>query len=344
LTGRTKAPKIGVGIREESMSRVLGVALATLAALAAAAAGGTSARAAYPEKPVRIVVNFPGGGPSDIAARVLAQKFSEAWATPVVIENIAGASGNIGADRVAKAAPDGHTLLVTGNAALVINPGLYDKMPYDPLRDFAPVSQLCTLPHLVIVNNAVPAKTIQQLVSLARAQAGKLTFSSAGTGSTSHLAGEMFKAAASIDIRHVPYKGTAPTIPDLLGGRVAMTFAPMAVMLPLAREGKLRALAVTSAKRSSAAPELPTVAESGFPGFEATTWIGLLAPANTPASTLTRLHTQTAKALALPDVRAKFADLGMEPVGGSPEELALVIRSDLPRWARVIKNSGARPE
>jgi tripartite-type tricarboxylate transporter receptor subunit TctC len=344
LTGGAKAPKIGVGIREESMIRVLGVALATLAALAVAAAGGTPARAAYPEKPIRIVVNFPGGGPSDIAARVLGQKLSDAWTTPVVIENIAGASGNIGADRVAKAAPDGYTLLITGNAAIVINPGLYDRMPYEPLRDFAPVSQLCVLPHLVIVNNAVAARSVQELVALARAQAGKLTFSSAGSGSTSHLAGEMFKSAAKVDIRHVPYKGTAPTIPDLLGGRVAMTFAPIASMLPLAREGKLRALAVTSARRSSAVPELPTVAESGFPGFEATTWVGLLAPANTPEGIVRKLHVETAKAIAYPDVRAKFADLGMDPIGSSPEEFTLAIKSELPRWAKVIQDSGARPD
>jgi len=190
----------------------------------------------------------------------------------------------------------------------------------------------------------VPVKSVAELVALAKAHAGKLTFSSAGTGSTSHLAGEMFKAAASVDIRHVPYKGTAPTIPDLLDGRVAMTFAPMASMLPLARQGKLRALAVTSATRSSAAPDLPTLAESGFPGFEATTWIGLLAPAKTSPNLVRALHVETVKAIGVPEVRAKLADLGMEPVGSSPEEFASVIRADLPRWAQVIKSSGARPE
>ncbi|MGH8678359.1 MAG: tripartite tricarboxylate transporter substrate binding protein, partial [Burkholderiales bacterium] len=283
------------------------------------------------------------GGPPDVVARLLGQKFTEAWGKPVVIDNITGAAGAIAADRVAKAAPDGYTLGLLSNPELVINPSLY-KLAYDPVKDFVPVSQVAVSPLMLVVHNAVPAKNVQELIKLARARPAELTFASSGSGTNTHMAAELLKSVAGLDIRHIPYKGVPAAIPDLLGGRVTMMFSPTVVVLPLAREGKLRALAVTSLKRSSAVPELPTIAESGYPGFEVTLWSGLLAPARTPATIVGKLHLETVKALALPDLRAKLADLGMEGKGNSPDEFAAAIKSEIPRWAKVIKESGIKPD
>ena len=260
-----------------------------------------------------------------------------------MIDNVTGAAGNIAADRVAKAAPDGYTLGLLAQPQIVINPSLY-KLAYDPVKDFAPVSQVAVSPFMLVVHNAVPAKSVKELVALAKAQPGGLTFASGGSGSTPHMAAELFKSMAGLDIRHIPYKGVVAAIPDLLGGRVTMMFSPIAVVLPLVREGKLRALAVTSLRRSSAAPELPTIAESGYPGFEVTVWNGLLAPAGTPATIVRKLHLETVKALALPDLRAKLADLGLEGIGNSPDEFAAVIKSEIPKWAKVIKEAGIKPD
>ncbi len=306
--------------------------------------GLTNAQPAYLTKPVRVIVNFATGGPSDIVARMMTAKLSELWGKPVVVENVAGFAGNIGAERAAKATPDGYTLLLTGSSPIVVNPGLHDKMPYDPQRDLAPVTQLCTIPNLLVIHPGVPAKSVQELVKLAKAQPGQLTFASSGSGSATHLGGELFKARAGIDIRHIPYKGTGATIPDLLGGRVTMAFAAMSTFLPLARDGKVRALAVASAQRSPAAPDLPTVAEAGYPGFDTSSWQAVLVPAKTPASLIRRLHQDFVKVIALPDIRARFAELGMEPVGNTPKELAAVIQSDLLKWAKVIKDSGAKAD
>lgn len=302
-----------------------------------------AAQTTYPEKPIRMVVGFPPGGQPDTVARLLGQKFAEAWGKPVVIDNATGAGGNIAADRVAKAAPDGYTLGLLGTAQLAINPSLY-KLAYDPVKDFAPVSQVTVSPMMLVVHNAVPAKSVKGMVALAKAQPGGLTFASGGSGSTTHMAAELFKSVAGLDIRHIPYKGGVAAIPDLLGGRVTMIFFPTAAGLPLVREGKLRALAVTSLRRSSAAPELPTIAESGYPGFEVTVWYGLLAPARTPAAIVGKLHLETVKALALPDLRAKLADLGLEGIGNSPDEFAAVIKSEIPKWAKVIKESGIKSD
>jgi len=302
-----------------------------------------AAQTNYPEKPIRMVVGFPPGSSSDTVARLLGQKFAEAWGKPVLIDNAAGAAGNIAADRVAKAEPDGYTLGLLASPPLVVNPSLY-KLAYDPVKDFAPVSQVTVSPNILVVHNTVPAKSVKQLVALAKAQPGGLTFASGGSGSANHMAAELFKSMAGVDIRHIPYKGVPLAIPDLLGGRVTMIFSPTAIVLPLVREGKLRALAVTTLKRSSAVPELPTIAESGFPGFESTGWNGLLAPARTPATILRKLHLETVKALALPDVRAKLADLGVEGIGNSPDEFASVIKSEIPKWAKVIKESGMKAD
>src|SRR5215210_4935921 len=322
------------------MRQISGLMLGLLALLIV---GSPAAQTTYPEKPIHMVVPYPPGAQVDTVARLLGQKLAEALGQPIVIDNNAGAAGSIAAGRVAKAAPDGYTLGVLVTPQLVINPSLY-KLSYDPVRDFAPVSQLALAPNMLVVHNAVPAKSVKELVALAKAQRGELTFASGGNGSVAHMAAELFKYVAGLDIRHIPYKGVALAIPDLLGGRVTMIFSPIGAVLPVVREGKLRALAVTSLKRSSAVPEFPTIAESGYPSFEFTNWSGLLAPARTPAPIVRRLHLETVKVLALPDVRAKLVDLGQEVVGNSPDEFAGVIKSGIPKWAKVIKESGIKPD
>ena len=311
--------------------------------LALLIAGSPAAQSTYPEKPIRLVVPVPPGGQADIVARLLGQKIAEALGKPMVIDNVAGAGGNIAADRVAKAEPDGYTLGLLAKGQIVINPSLY-KLGFDPVKDFAPVSQVYMFTFILVVHNAVPAKSVKELVALAKAQPGGPTFASAGSGSGPHLAAELLKSAAGLDIRHIPYKGAVAAIPDLLGGRVTMMFGPIGTVLPLTREGKLRALAVTSLRRSSAAPELPTIAESGYPGFEYTGGFGLLAPARTPTAIVRKLYLETVKALALPDLRAKLADLGVEGIGNSPDEFAAVIKSEIPKWAKVIKEAGIKPD
>ena len=319
------------------MKRISVLMLGLLALLIA----GSPAAQTYPEKPVHLLLGLPAGSSTDTVARLLGQKLAEAWGKPVVIDNVTGAAGSIAANHIAKAAPDGYTLGLLASPQLVIDPSLY-KLAYDPVKDFAPVSQVAVSPNMLVVSNEVPAKNIQELIDLARARPGELTFASSGNGSITHMATELLKSVAGVDIRHIPYKGGVAAIPDLLGGRVTMSFSPMALVLPLVREGKLRALAVSSLRRSSAAPEVPTIAESGYPGFEVTVWYGLLAPAGTPATIVGKLHLETVKALALPDLRAKLADLGLEGIGSSPDEFAAVIKSEIPKWAQVIKKSGIK--
>jgi len=310
---------------------------------AALAAGSASAQSAYPEKPVHVVVGFPAGSAPDIVARLLCQKLSESLGKPVPVEDIAGAAGNIAAERVARSAPDGYTLAFAANAQLIINPGLY-KLSFDPIRDFAPISEVYLSPNILVVGNAVNAKSVRELVALAKAQPGALTFASGGSGSSPHLSGELFRSMAGVDIRHVPYKGGVAAIPDLLAGRVTMMFAPIPVAMPLVREGKLRALATTASERAPSMPELPTVAESGLPGYEVTLWGGLVAPSGTPAAIVQKLYAETAKALAQADLRGKFAELGVVAIGNSPEEFAAVIKSEIPRWAAVIREAGIKPD
>ena len=300
-----------------------------------------AAQTNYPAEPIRLVVARPAGSQRDTVARLLGQKLTDAWGKPVVIDNVTGGAGNIGTEHVAKAAPDGYTLGLLALGQIVISP-ILNKLAYDPVRDFAPVSQVTVSPIMLVVHNAVPAKSVKELVALAKAQPGRLTFASGG--SLNHMAVELLKSAAGLDIRHIPYEGVVAAIPDLLGGRVTMMLSPTAIVLPLAREGKLRALAVTSLRRSSVAPELPTIAESGYPGFEVTIWYGLFAPARTPATIVSKLHLETVKALELPDLRAKLADLGLEGVGNSPDEFAAFIKSEIPKWAKVIKEAGIKPD
>lgn len=315
-----------------------------IALLGTAAAGSAAQDGPYPTKPVRIIVNFATGGPSDIVARMLSIKLAEMWGKPVVIENVPGAAGNIGADRAAKATPDGYTLLLTGSSPLVINPRLYERLPFDPQRDLAPVTLVCAIPNLLVVHPNVPAKTVQELVTLAKAQPGQLTFGSGGSGSATHLGGELFRARAGIDIRHIPYKGTGAIVPDLIGGRVTMAIAATATYLPFVREGRLRALAVASDRRSPATPDLPTIGEAGYPGFDTSSWQAVLVPVKTPASRVRRLHEDIVKAIALPDVQARFAELAMDPVASTPAELARIIKSDMEKWAKVIRDSGVKVE
>ena len=315
-----------------------------VAVLAVTAANPGAAQGVYPAKPVRMIVNFATGGPSDIVGRMMSIRLSEMWGRPVVVENVAGFAGNIGAERAAKATPDGYTMLLTGSSPIVINPGLYEKLPYDPLRDLAPVTQICTIPNLLVVHPGVPAKTVQELVAFAKSQPGRLNFASSGSGSATHLGGELFRARAGIDIRHIPYKGTGAMVPDLVGGRVTMVIGAAATFLPLVREGRLRAVAVASLRRTSATPELPTIAEAGYPGFDTSSWQGVLVPAATPASLVRRLHQDLVKVITLPEMHARFADLAMEPVGNTPREFALIIQSDLVKWLKVIKDSGVKAE
>ncbi len=289
---------------------------------------------AYPEQGIKIVVGFPPGVAPDITARLLADKFGEAWGKPVVVENVTGAGSNIATDRVAKAAG--------GNAALVINPSLYDRLPYDPVRDFAPISQVFIAANLLVIHPDVPAKTLLDLVALARTQPGKLTYGHAGIGTSQHLAAELFKYVAHIDIQPVAYRGTTAVLPDLLAGRLTMSFANILNALPLAREGKLTAFAVTSRERSSAAPDMPTMAELGYPGFEAVPWFGLMAPAGTPQVVIDKLHRETARVLAQGDVRRRMAELGVDLIGNTPAEFAAVIKAEIPQWAAVIKGAGIK--
>jgi len=305
-------------------------------------AGTATAQTSYPDKQVRMLVGFAAGGPADIAARIVADGLSEAWGKPVVVENVTGAAGNVSADRVAKAAPDGYTLTMAASSTIASNVSLYDKLPFDPVKDLVPISQVCFTPNILALNTDVPAKNLQELVALARARPGELTFGSAGVGTSQHLSGELFKAMAGVNLQHVPYRGIAQVMPDVLGGRLTMTFGNISAVLPLMRENKLRALAVTSIKRSASVPDLPTMAEQGFPGFDATAWFGLFAPAGTPTSIVAKIHAETAKILARAEVREKFATLGMEVIGNTPAQLAEVIKAEIPVWAKVIKAAGVK--
>jgi tripartite-type tricarboxylate transporter receptor subunit TctC len=298
----------------------------------------------YPSKPIRFVVPYPAGGPLDTVARLLGQKVSESTKQPVIVDNKPGAGGNIGADAVAKAAPDGYTILMGAVATHAINPYLYASMPYDAARDFIPVTQIASTPNVLVVNPSVPASNVREFIAYAKANPGKLNFGSGSTGSAGHLAGELFKTMAGVDMTHVPYKGAAPAMNDLIGGQIQLMFDNLASSLAQVRAGRIKALAVTTAKRSPLAPELPTIAESGLPGFDINTWFGLFVPAGTPREVVERLHTEFTRALAAPEVREKMLNLGAVPVGSTPEEFAAYVRAEAGRYARVVKSSGARAD
>jgi tripartite-type tricarboxylate transporter receptor subunit TctC len=327
------------------MSRsILRLALPLLfAAAAVVAMPAARAQGAGTAKPMHIVVTFTPGGAPDILARLIGDRLSAAWNQPVLIDNKPGAGGNTGADSVAKAPPDGLTIVVGTVGTHAINGALYSKMPYDMVKDFAPITLLATTPNLLVVHNDVPAKTLAEFIALGKKE-GKMTFASAGSGTSIHVSGELFKTMTGIDMTHVPYKGRASAIPDLLGGRVTMMFDNMPSSLPLVKEGKLRALGVTSLKRSPAAPEIPTIAEQGLPGFEAVSWFALFAPAGTPRPVIDRLQGEVKKILAAPEVAKKLAEIGLDVVGSTPDELAAYQRAEIAKWAKVVKESGAKVE
>lgn len=317
--------------------------LSTMAWFVVAGAQAQAVAPTFPSKPMRIIVTFTPGGAPDIIARLLGERFTAAWGQPVIIDNKPGSGGNIGADFVAKAAPDGLTLVVGTVGTHSINGALYAKMPYDMVKDFSPVSLVATTPNMLVVNNDVPAKTLKEFIDLGKRE-GKMTFASSGSGTSIHVSGELFKSMTGIDMAHIPYKGRASAIPDLLGGRVTMMFDNMPSSLPLVREGKLRALGVTSLRRAAAAPEIPTLDEAGLPGFEAVSWFAVFAPAGTPKAIVDKLQAEITRILRLPEVAKRLTDIGLEPVGSTADELAAYQRTEIVKWAKVVKDSGAKAE
>ena len=316
------------------------IATAVLASVLLSAGTASAETNYYPDRAVKIEVGYAAGGPLDVVARLIGDKLAQIWGKTVVVENVSGASGNIAADRVAKAVPDGYTLLLASNVNIAVNPKLYKNMPFDPVKDLAPITQVAYSPNILVVPNDLPVKSVQELVTYAKANPGKVSFASAGVGTTQHLAGELFKTIAKVDIQHVPYRGATPAITDLLGGRVSMFFGPPSSLLGLVKEGKVRALAVTSAQRFPAAPDLPTMIEAGYPGFVAVLSVGWMAPAGTPKDVIDRIYKDTVKALATPDVRERLQKIGTEPMGTSPAEFAADIQREVPQWAEVIKAAG----
>ena len=319
------------------MKRFLSLLLSSL--LLVVAAASALAQGNYPDRPVRIIVPVPAGGPADALARIVGERLAQSLGKPFVIENKAGAGGNIGMEQGARAAPDGYTLTLAPVGNLTVAPALYAKLPYDPVKDFAPITVLAVVPNVLIVHPSVPAKTVAELVALAKAKPGSLNYASPGNGSIPHLAAELFKRVAGVDVVHVPFNGVAPATNAVLSGEVQMFFAQSSSALPQWRAGKVVALGVATRKRLASAPELPTIAEQGFPDFEATSWYGLVAPAGTPSSIVERLHGEIVRALALPEVRERIAGLGAETVGNSPSEFAAMQKAEAARWIKIAREA-----
>jgi tripartite-type tricarboxylate transporter receptor subunit TctC len=312
-----------------------------LGAMFALIALGASAQG-YPTRPIRLVVPFPAAGTTDILARAAAQKLTETLGQAVVVDNRPGAGGNIGSDLVAKSAPDGYTLLMGTVGTHAINPSLYSKMPYDHVKDFVPLVLVAGVPNVLVVNPALPVNSVADLIKLAKDKPGTINFASSGSGTSIHLSGELFKTMAAVDMTHVPYKGSSPALTDLIGGQVQVMFDNLPSALPQIKGGKLRAIAVTSLKRAPALPDIPTISESGLPGFEASSWFGVLAPAGTPAPIVARINAEVNKWLQSADAREKLLAQGAEAAGGSPEQFAAHIRAETEKWAKVVKASGAK--
>lgn len=308
----------------------------------AGARAAADASASYPNRPVRLIVPYAPGGGADTLARGIGQKLSAALGQAVVIDNRGGGGTIIGSDLAAKAVPDGHTIIIVASTHAVVS-SLYKKLPYDPIRDFAPVIRIASAPNILALHPSVPAGSVKELVALARSRPGQLVYASSGNGGGSHLAMELLKSMARIDLVHVPYKGSGPALVDLLSGQANLMFGGMIATLAQVRSGRLKAVAVSSAKRSPTIPELPTIAESGYPGYEAATWYGVLAPAGTPAPIVRKLNAEISRILKLPEVRERMTGVGAEPVGSTPEEFAAYIKSEVAKWAKVIKESGVRP-
>lgn len=315
--------------------------LATAALSSGLATTAAQAQPAFPSKPLSIIVPFAAGGATDILARIVGQALSTEIGQSVIIENRPGAGGNIGGQLAAKANPDGHTLFMGAVGTHAINPSLYKKMPYDPIQDLAPLTRVANVPNLLVANPQQPFKTVQELIAYAKAHPGKVNFGSSGNGTSIHLSGEMFSHMAKVDIVHVPYKGSAPAMNDLLGNQIAIMFDNMPSALQYVRAGKLNALGVTSAKRSPELPNVPTIAEAGVPGYEASSWFGLFVPAATPAPVQAKLHAALVKVLAQPDVKKRMADQGAEVVSEKPEQFAAFIQAESRKWGQVVRASGA---
>jgi tripartite-type tricarboxylate transporter receptor subunit TctC len=318
------------------LGTVVACALAAMLPLSTALAQG------YPAKPIRLVVPFPAGGPLDATARAIGQKLTEAWGQPVIVDNRPGAGGNIGADIVAKSLPDGYTILEGALSTHAVNVSLYASMPYDPVRDFAPITLVAVTPNVLVLNPAVPAHSVKELIAYARANPGRLAFGSGSNGSAGHLAGELFKTEAGVDMVHVPYKGGAPAMQDLLGGQIQLMFDNLANSMQQVKAGKLNALAVTTVHRSALAPDLPTLAEAGLPGFDIYTWWGFLAPAGTPKEIIAKWNNEVRQILSTPEMKAFFAQQGAEPAPDSPDDFAAMIKSEIPKYAKIVKASGAK--
>jgi tripartite-type tricarboxylate transporter receptor subunit TctC len=313
-----------------------------LAALALASVA--AAADVYPTKPVRLIVPFPPGGPADVLARTVGDRIGAALGQAVVVDNRPGAGGNIGMELAAKAPPDGHTLVLAPAGNLTVNPSLYRNVPYDVARDFAPVTVIAAVPNVLVVNPQVPAKDLGELIAYAKANPGKLNYSSPGPGSGAHLAGELLKSSAGIDIVHVPYNGIAPATTAVVAGDVQLMFAGAPAALPQVAGGKLRAIAVASPKRIASASTIPTLDESGLPGFDVTSWYSIVAPASTPPAVIDRLQKEIARALENPEVKAKLAGLGAEPIANTPAEFAAMIRSETTKWSKIVKDANIKVE
>jgi tripartite-type tricarboxylate transporter receptor subunit TctC len=309
----------------------------------AASASGVCAQG-FPSRPIRIVVPFPPGGPSDYAARVISAKLPDFFGQQVIIDNRPGASGTLGADLVARAAPDGYTMVIANTGMLTILPHLQPKMPYDPFNDFTPITNLIGGPSFLLTHPSVPVKNLRELIALAKRNPKQLTYASAGLGQISHMNGELMKLLAGIDVLHVPYKGTGPTMPELLGGQVSMTFSTSADTLSFARAGRVRLLAVTGPKRLAIVPDTPTMAESGLPGFESLNWNGIVGPARMPRDIAERLNREIVRGLNLPDVKEKVAAQGNEVIGDSPDAFAKFIRAESDKWGKVVRQAGIKLE
>ncbi len=320
------------------------VGMALLLAAAAPAMAQTAAPSAYPNRPIRFVVPFAPGGNADTVSRNAGLKVAESIGQQVVIDNRSGANGNIGMEIVAHAAPDGYTLVLGYIANVAIAPSLVSKLPYDPIRDYAPITLLATAPNIIVVHASVNARTLKELIALSKAKPKSINFSSAGVASVGHLTGELFNTVAGADFQHVPYKGSAQGVIDLVAGQIQMLIGGMSSVMPHIKAGRLRAIAMTGAQRSPAVPDVPTVAESLLPGFEATAWYGVLAPAGTPRPIVTRLHGEFAKALAMPDVRQRLENLGYVIVASPPDVFAAYIKTEIAKWSKVVKASGAKAE
>jgi tripartite-type tricarboxylate transporter receptor subunit TctC len=319
---------------------MLRIAIAVVCAVLALAPG-VSAQP-YPAKPIRFIAPFPPGGSADTIGRLLAEALAKRLGQPVLVENRPGAGGNIGVDLVAKSAPDGYTIGIGAAGALAINQHLMGKLPYDPLRDLAPVAKLADIPIVLAAANSTPAGSVGEVIAAAKAKPGVLSFASAGNGTAMHLSGELFKLMAGVDIAHIPYKGSAPATADLVAGQVPLAFVDLSSALPQIRAGRIKGLAVASGKRTMTAPDLPTIAESGVPGYDAVGWFGVIAPAGTPRETVARLNTEVVRIMAQPEVRERALAVGAEPATTTPEDFAAFIAAEIPKWERVVKASGAK--